>query len=152
VGLPASLGLNPSKDAAMSAEAHDLIARHNAAWNSQNLEALGSLYAEDVVFQNHTAGEDAIAGRDAVLAHIGGIFERWPDMGFTSRRLYITPDLCVGEWTAQATTSDGRQIEWDGVDVMPIRNGVIARKDVYSTSHIARVREDMESPTVREPS
>ena len=122
----------------MSSDAHALIARHDAAWNDQDVGALASVYADDVVFQNHTAGEEPVSGRDAVLAHIGGIFERWPGMRFSSRRLYVTDDVCVSEWTATATTADGREIEWDGVDVMPIRAGAITRKDVYSTAHIAR--------------
>ena len=115
---------------------------HDAAWNTQDVEALDSLYAEDVVFQNHTAGEDPVIGRDDVKAHIAGIFERWPDLRFTSRRLYLTADVCVSEWTARATAPDGRRIEWDGVDVMPIRNGAIVRKDVYSTAHIPRTPAD----------
>jgi uncharacterized protein (TIGR02246 family) len=122
----------------MSSDVHDLIARHDAAWNAQDTAALVPVYTEDVVFQNHTAGEEPVSGREAVLAHIAGIFERWPDLRFSGRRLYVTPDVCVSEWTARATTADGRPIEWDGVDVMPIRDGAIARKDVYSTSHIAR--------------
>src|SRR5438309_11945451 len=124
----------------MSTDVQSLIARHDAAWNDQDAGALASVYAEDVVFQNHTAGEAPVSGRDDVLDHIGGIFERWPDLRFSGRRLYITQDVCVSEWTARATTTDGRRIEWDGVDVMPIRDGVIARKDVYSTSHIARAQ------------
>ncbi len=122
----------------MSEETRRLIDRHDEAWNSQDVGALRDLYTEDVVFQNHTAGEQAVEGRDAVVDHIARIFERWPDMRFTSRRLYLAEGFCTSEWTAQATTADGRRIEWDGVDVMPIRDGAIARKDVYSTSHIAR--------------
>ena len=34
---------------------------------------------------------------------------------------------------------DGRKLEWDGIDVFPFRDGLIARKDVYSTSGSARV-------------
>ena len=124
----------------MSGDVQDLIARHDAAWNDQDTDALASVYTEDVVFQNHTAGEEPVSGRDAVIAHIAAIFERWPDMRFSGRRLYVTEDVCVSEWTARATTADGRRIEWDGVDVMPIREGAIARKDVYSTSHIARAQ------------
>ena len=116
----------------------DLIRRHDEAWNSQDVAALADIYTDDVVFQNHTAGEEAVQGREAVLAHIAGIFERWPDLRFTSRRLYVADHICTSEWTARATTPDGRAIEWDGVDVMPIRDGAIGRKDVYSTSHIAR--------------
>ncbi len=124
----------------MSSDVQDLIARHDAAWNDQDASALASVYTEDVVFENHTAGEDPVSGREAVIAHVAGIFERWPDLRFSSRRLYVTPELCASEWTATATTADGRRIEWDGVDVMPIRDGLIARKDVYSTSHIARAQ------------
>jgi uncharacterized protein (TIGR02246 family) len=122
----------------VSEQAESLIRSHDEAWNSQDVGALAELYTEDVVFQNHTAGEEPVEGRTAVLAHIAAIFERWPDMCFTSRRLYLADGFCTSEWTARATTPDGRRIEWDGVDVMPIRDGAIARKDVYSTSHIAR--------------
>lgn len=30
--------------------------------------------------------------------------------------------------------------EWDGVDVFPLRDGLILRKDVYSSSHRPRER------------
>jgi len=117
-----------------------LVEEHDRAWNDQDVDALDVVYTDDVVFQNHTAGEDEVAGRPAVLEHIAGIFARWPDMRFASRRLYLGDAVCVSEWTAQATAPDGRRLEWDGVDVMPIRDGRIARKDVYSTSHIPRDR------------
>ncbi|HEX6761872.1 MAG TPA: nuclear transport factor 2 family protein [Gaiellaceae bacterium] len=115
-----------------------LIEEHDRAWNDHDVEALDAVYTDDVVFQNHTAGEAAVAGRASVLAHIAGIFGRWPDLRFSSRRLYLGDAVCVSEWTAHATGPDGRKLEWDGVDVMPIRDGRIARKDVYSTAHIAR--------------
>ena len=59
-------------------------------------------------------------------------------MRFTGRRLYAREDSAASEWTATATAPDGRRLEWDGVDLFPIVDGLIARKDVYSTSHIAR--------------
>jgi ketosteroid isomerase-like protein len=121
-------------------EIYALLERHDAAWNDKDLEAAMASYTDDIVFQNHTAGEPPVSGAAAVRAHIGGIFERWPDMRFSSRRLYVAPGFCASEWTAQATAPDGRRLEWDGVDVLPIRDGLIARKDVYSTSHIPRLQ------------
>ncbi|MDX6234225.1 MAG: hypothetical protein QOH68_3322 [Nocardioidaceae bacterium] len=115
-----------------------LIRVHDEGWNSQDLDTIMATYVGDIVFQNHTAGEEATVGAEGVRAHLAGIFERWPDLHFTGRRLYITDTVCVSEWTASATKPDGGRIEWDGVDVFPIRDGLIARKDVYSTSHIAR--------------
>ena len=39
----------------------------------------------------------------------------------------------VSEWTAGATASDSRRLEWDGIDVFPFHRVSIARKHVYST-------------------
>jgi len=114
-----------------------LIERYNAAWNAQDLDAIAALHTEDVVFENHNAGERAV-GATAVREHIAGIFARWPDLRFEGRSLRVGPDFAVCEWTARATTEDGQRLEWDGVDVLPIRDGLIARKDVYSTAHAAR--------------
>ena len=50
------------------------------------------------------------------------------------------------EWTATATHSNpvkykdavlgptGRTIRWDGMDIIPMRDGKVARKDVYANS------------------
>jgi len=74
-----------------------------------------------------------------VRSHIAAIFEGWPDLRFTGRRQYVFEDFCASEWTANATAADGRRLEWDGVDVFPIVDGLIARKDIYSTSATPRV-------------
>jgi ketosteroid isomerase-like protein len=87
--------------------------------------------------RNHTAGERAEG--DAVRPHIAEIFRNWPDLRFSSRRLYTRDGLVVSEWTATATHPDGRRLEWDGIDVFPFENGLIKRKDVYSASHRPRV-------------
>jgi steroid delta-isomerase-like uncharacterized protein len=115
-----------------------LIDAYDDAWNRQDLDAVCALHAGDVVFENHTAGERAEGG-DAVRAHIAGIFERWPSLRFRRRRLQTAESFAVSEWTATATRPDGVRIEWDGVDVFPLRDGKIARKDVYSTSGIPRI-------------
>jgi taurine dehydrogenase small subunit len=115
-----------------------LIDAYNEAWNRQDLDAVASLHADEIVFENHTASERA-DGAAAVREHIAAIFERWPSLRFRGRRLYVADGFAVSEWTATATTPDGTRIEWDGVDVFPLRDGKIVRKDVYSTSHAPRV-------------
>jgi ketosteroid isomerase-like protein len=118
----------------MDAEsARTLIAAYDAAWNAQDLETIHAAHAPDIVFHNHTAAE-RVEGADAVRDHIGGIFARYPDLRFRGRSQYAADDLVVSEWTATTTLPDGRRIEWDGVDIFPLRDGLIARKDVYSGS------------------
>jgi steroid delta-isomerase-like uncharacterized protein len=110
-----------------------LIERYNRAWNEQDLDAIVAMHAPDVVFENHTAGERAEG--DAVRGHIETIFRNWPDMRFSSRRLYARDGLVVSEWTAEAThQASGKRVRWDGIDVFPFEDGLIKRKDVYSTS------------------
>jgi taurine dehydrogenase small subunit len=115
------------------------IAGYNDAWNAHDLDSVVALHAPGMVFANHTAGE--VVEGDAVREHIGRIFANWPDLAFTGRRLYARDGLVVSEWTARATDRDGRVLEWDGVDVFPFENGLILRKDVYSSSHRPRVLE-----------
>ena len=98
--------------------AHALIARHDEAWNAQDLDGIMACYTDDIVFTNYNAGE-AATGADAVRAHLAHIFSGWPDLRFSGRRLNVAPEFAVSEWTATATHPDGRRLEWDGVDVFP---------------------------------
>jgi ketosteroid isomerase-like protein len=125
------------RDAA--AELERTIERYNEAWNAHDLDAIVSMHAPGMVFENHTAAE-RVEG-DAVRDHIGLIFANWPDLAFSGRRLYARDGLVVAEWTATATDKEGRRLEWDGVDIFPFADGKILRKDVYSTSHRPRVLE-----------
>jgi steroid delta-isomerase-like uncharacterized protein len=129
---------------AIEADLKEAIERYNAAWNAHDLDAIMAMHAPDMVFENHTAGESA--GGEEARAHIGSIFETWPDIEFATRRLYVRPDLVVQEWTATATHAKtmrrgdliaeptGNRVEWDGLDVIPFEDGLIKRKDVYSDS------------------
>ena len=110
----------------------ELIERYNDAWNAQDVDAIDAHHHPEIVFHNHTADERA-EGADAVRAHIARIFENNPTLHFSTRSLQVGDDFAVCEWTA----STGAR-EWDGVDVFPIRDGKIARKDVYSSSHRPR--------------
>jgi steroid delta-isomerase-like uncharacterized protein len=121
-----------------------VIDRYNEAWNRHDPDAIVAMHAPDMVFENHTAGERAEG--DEVRTHIAAIFAAWPDIEFSTRRLYVRDDLVVQEWTASATHNrelrrgdlvappSGRRLEWKGMDVIPFENGLVKRKDVYSDS------------------
>ena len=114
----------------------ELIERYNAAWNAQDLQTIHELHDPEIVFHNHTADERA-QGAAVVREHIAQIFRNNPDIRFRGRRLYVNEGLVVNEWTATATR-DGKTLEWDGIDVFPIEDGKIKRKDVYSGFGVAR--------------
>jgi steroid delta-isomerase-like uncharacterized protein len=124
-------------------ELQQFIDRYNDAWNGHDVEAIVAMHTEDSVFENHTTG-DVNVGRDAIGEAITSIFRVFPDLTFESRRQYIRENLVVQEWTARGTHEGkmtrsgveveptGRQVEYRGMDVIPIRDGLVARKDVYS--------------------
>ena len=89
----------------------------------------------------HTAATAGIVGSSGsgrtAFEHIATIFRNNPTISFRTRSLHAGEDFAVCEWTLNVE-KDGRKLEWDGVDVFPIRNGLIARKDVYSASHRPR--------------
>jgi steroid delta-isomerase-like uncharacterized protein len=126
------------------AELRKATDRYNEAWNTHDLDAIMAMHAPDMVFDNHTAGESATG--DDVRAHIGAIFETWPDIEFTTRRLYVRDGLVIQEWTAAATHAKtmrrgdltaeptGKRVVWDGIDSIPFEDGLVKRKDVYSDS------------------
>jgi steroid delta-isomerase-like uncharacterized protein len=129
-------------DSASSLQA--TIDRYNEAWNAHDLDAIMSMHAPDMVFENHTAGESA-TGEEA-RGHIGSIFETWPDIHFDTRRLYVRDGVVTQEWTATATHAKqmrrgeivveptGQTVTWNGIDVIPFEGGLVKRKDVYSDS------------------
>ncbi|TMK79735.1 MAG: ester cyclase [Actinobacteria bacterium] len=125
------------------AELQDFIDRYNAAWNAHDVDAILSMHTDDSVFENHTTG-DVNVGKEAIGSAIRGIFSVFPDLSFEGRRTYIRDDLVVQEWTARGTQEGkmtrsgveveptGRKVEYRGMDVIPIQDGLVARKDVYS--------------------
>src|SRR4051812_5203738 len=104
------------------------IDRYDAAWNSQDVETIMSMHTPDMVFENHTRG--VVVEGAAVRELLESTFADQPDLRFSGRRRYIGEDFVVSEWTATAINDDGQKIEWDGIDVFPFRDGLIARKDV----------------------
>jgi steroid delta-isomerase-like uncharacterized protein len=126
-------------------ELQGFIDRYNAAWNDHDVATIVSMHTDDSVFENHVTG-DVNVGREQIARAISGIFSVFPDLEFETRRAYIRDDLVVQEWTARGThegtmtrsgielSPTGRKVEYKGMDVIPIRDGLVARKDVYSDS------------------
>jgi len=122
-----------------------VIEAYNAAWNRHDTEAIVAMHTDDSVFCNHTGGGEAV-GHAAIRQIIAGVFDTFPDIHFELRRLYVRDDLVVQEWTATAThrhpvacngmtlEPTGRLIRWNGMDIIPMRDGWVARKDVYAES------------------
>ena len=131
--------VNPSSDIEAT------IGRYSDAWNRHDVEAILALHTDDSVFENHTSGGLAV-GKLEIRRLLEGVFATFPDLRFATRRAYFTESVAVLEWTASATHANpvargtqtfpptGNALSWKGMDVLPLRDGLIARKDVYADS------------------
>jgi hypothetical protein len=113
---------------------NDIHHRWNEALQSKNSEAAAALYAPDTVLESplvrHVlkSDEGVIRGREKLREFIREIFTRTP----ASRQVYRTAFFTDGEtvlWEYPRETPDGEQMDF--VEVMQIRDGLIARHHVY---------------------
>jgi ketosteroid isomerase-like protein len=123
------------------ADVRALVDRYRAGWFGHDLDTIMAVVSDDIVFHNITSGE-RVEGAAAFRAHVAEIHSRWPDLAFEEHALYLTADTGVAEWTARATTPDGRRVEWDGLDVINCQDCLISRNAVYSSGHAPRVLGD----------
>jgi steroid delta-isomerase-like uncharacterized protein len=129
-------------------KAHPLekvIEAYGAAWNAHDVEGILAMHTEDSVFENHTSGGKGV-GKAAIREILKGVFAAFPDIRFEARRTYVRDGVVTQEWTATGTLAipytkgsttvhpTGRNVSWNGVDVIPFENNLVARKDVYVDS------------------
>jgi steroid delta-isomerase-like uncharacterized protein len=126
-----------------SAAVQELAERYGEAWNSGDLEAVLALHAEDTVFQAHAAGSPPAEGKEAVREAFATYQALLPDLQFAPRSLRTGPDFWVLESTMTGTVegslevdgetlgAPGARVEVDCVDVIAVRDGLVARKDTY---------------------
>ena len=113
----------------MSIEIQELAARYGAAWAAHDLDAIMAMHTDDTVFHLHGGGEPTV-GLSATRAAFSASATQWPDLRFEKSRVYIGDGHFVSEYEMSAT-SDGKRITCDGVDVIAVTDGRIARKDTY---------------------
>lgn len=112
----------------------DIHHRWNEALQHKDVDAAASLYAPNTVLESplvrHVlkSKEGVVRGRENLRAFIREIFTRTP----ASRQVYRTAFFTDGEtvlWEYPRETPDGEQMDF--VEVMQIREGLIARHHVY---------------------
>jgi len=127
-------------------EVQELAERYGAAWNSQDLDAIMDLHTDDTVFVAHAAGSVPAEGRDAVREAFAGYIALLPDINFAERALHVGDDHWVLESTMSGTAAGsievegealgatGARVEVDCVDVIEVRDGLVASKQTYIDS------------------
>jgi hypothetical protein len=120
-----------------------LAQAYGQAWNDHDLDAIMDMHADGMCFHLHLDGFAEASTPQDVRDQFGLFFTAFPDIHFATRRLAVADDLFVHEFTISGTLATpfplGTEIaepgtgkvSFDGVDVIPCRNGKVVRKDTY---------------------
>ena len=123
-----------------------LAERYGEAWNRQDLDAIMDLHADNCVFVAHAAGSLPAEGKEAVREAFAGYLALLPDINFEERALHIGEDFWVLESSMSGTVDGaievegeslgdrGARVEVDCVDVIEVRDGLVASKQTYLDS------------------
>jgi steroid delta-isomerase-like uncharacterized protein len=123
-----------------------LAERYGEAWNRQDLDAIMDLHTDDSVFIAHAAGSVPADGKEAVREAFAGYLALLPDINFAERALHVGDHHWVLESTMSGTVAQpievegealgdrGARIEVDCVDVIEVRDGLVASKQTYIDS------------------
>ena len=109
----------PTRDEAMA-----LFDRRRRAWLAEDLEAYLALWADDLLFRSPS--QAAPIGRAAFAELVRGSYARARPHQFDVTQLAVDGDLVLAEWViAMMTRAEGRRIEWWGMSVANMRDGLI---------------------------
>jgi steroid delta-isomerase-like uncharacterized protein len=123
-----------------------LAERYGEAWNRQDLDAIMDLHTDDSVFVAHAAGTPPAEGKQAVREAFAGYLALLPDINFAERALHVSEDHWVLESVMSGTVAQpievdgealgdsGARVEVDCVDVIEVRDGLVASKQTYIDS------------------
>ncbi len=128
---------------AQTTEIRELAQRYGEAWNRQDLDAIMGLHTDDTVFQAHAVGSPPALGRQAVREAFAAYLAMLPDINFAERALHVGEDHWVLESTMSGTVAqpievegenlggEGKRVEVPCVDVIEVRDGLVASKQTY---------------------
>ena len=118
----------------------DIVTRLLDAWNARELGAFTELLSVDVEWYDPAMPQPPVRGRDAVRAFAENILEAFPDFRYEVDGSICTAadgSRCAIVWRISAThkhplrplgyAPTGRRATFEGVDVLDIRDGKIAR-------------------------
>jgi hypothetical protein len=99
------------------------------AWTGNDPERLAAFYTDDAFYLD-PAIPRGVRGREALLGYFRRLLARNPDWVWTHTGSTPLPGGFVNKWHATIPVAD-RVVEVDGVCTVELRDGRIARNEVY---------------------
>src|SRR5215470_3158123 len=106
-------------------EAIRLFDARRRAWLAEDVDAYLALWAEDMSFQSPVHA-DPLQGREAFAALVRQSVAFSRPVRFDFEHIAVHGDFVLAEWSIAIERRDsGKQLEWCGMSVAEIRDGLI---------------------------
>ena len=106
------------------ADAIALFDRRRRAWLAEDVDAYLALWAEDLRFRSPSHAEPI--GRAAFAELVRRSFAIARPLRFDVTQIAVSGDVVLAEWNiAMSTRAEGRRIEWWGMSVADMGDGLI---------------------------
>lgn len=140
----------------MAKELDPFVKKVVDAYNSTDLAALDSIFAEDCVL---VRDEEKAHGREAIKGVLAKIKRAFPDIQYRIDDVVIAGDRMVLRWEAKGThrgeylgqPATGRQASYTGITMYDLEGGLIKRifvaADLLSLLKRIRAERKPEAPT-----
>jgi limonene-1,2-epoxide hydrolase len=108
-----------------------LFEQRRRAWLAEDLDAYLALWAEDMVFQSPVHAEP-VRGRAAFADLVRHSLGLTRPVLFDFTHIAVEGSIVLAEWRIVVETRDGgRRVEWWGMSVAEVRDGLIHRWREY---------------------
>ncbi len=105
-------------------EAVALFEKRRQAWLREDIDAYLALWAEDMIFQSPVHAEPLGRAAFADLVRHSAAFSR--PLRFDFEHIAVHGPMVLAEWTIAIERRDsGQRLEWRGMSVAEIRDGLI---------------------------
>ena len=126
----------------MSESVHPVVHRYFELMNADRWDVFGEVWAEDA--EHWAVGGGSRTGRDEIVAFYARLFRAWKVHDDRPTRFIPSGDTVAIEVTFSGTMHDGRSLEFPAIDVIDVRDGLIAR--LTNWYDISWVRRQLEAP------
>ena len=122
-------------------EPRRIAERYFACLNADDWDGMRELWHPDGEWK--APGTPRRHGIDEVIGYYKRCFAPWPQHSDVPRRILVDGDVVVAEVEFRGVTTDGREISFDGLDVMDVRDGKIAKiSNWYDIDYVRKALAD----------
>ena len=124
----------------------DVVANFYATLRSNDVEAWLTNFSENAIAFD-PVGTPPLEGHTGLRKFMSGVLEQFETFGLTEDDIFLVPPAAAVKWTGRGRGKNGRQIEFQGIDVFEFDDdGKILSLKAYWD--VAPVMAALAAPTV----